>query len=323
MTKKNKDDKLVKVFWDELAKINWKKINELSLKSFLIAVIGDSETFKEFEESIETTVYDFMGMNKNKRIRLKADQKSNLVYLNIDMIDESKHVLDMSDIVIVGEEFVEVLRYKIKSFYIYDNLNQSDMYDKILDENEDLELALSYNFPAFRSILARKTITAISLQNAAWAGGTGIPNTLPGPHQIITATLEGASDFVVLTSNELRMVFILAGISGRKVNPVKLIPELTIMLGGAKGAQMLATQTVGKVPAAGVAIKTGVAFAFTYAIGEAAYLFMNFGTKIKWTSIKDRIQELEKYSKDIVKSKLKLNNKDDKGDSQKQEDFKD
>lgn len=305
---KNKNnDKLVKVFWEEASKINWKKVNDLSSKSFIITILGDSETFKEFEESIETTVYDFMGMSKNKRIRLREDQKLNLVYVNFDDFNESKHIVDNSDIIIVGNKFVEEVRYNLKSFYIYDNINQSKMYEKILDENEDLELALCYNYPAFRSILARKTITAIALQNAAFAGGTGIPNLAPGIHQLITAPIEGASDFVVLTSNELRMVFILAAISGRKVTPVKLIPELTIMLGGAKGAQILATQTVGKVPAAGVVIKTAIAFAFTYAIGEAAYLFMNFGIKIKWSNIKARVKELEKYSKDMVKSKIKPN----------------
>lgn len=150
------------------------------------------------------------------------------------------------------------------------------------------------------------------MQNGLWAAGTSLGNIVPGVQQAVTAPVEGATDFTVLTFNELRMVFLIAGISGRIIDPLKLIPELAIMLGGAKGAQMLATQTIGKVPAgAGSFLKAGIAYAFTFAIGEAVYLNLNYGDKIDSKKIAERVTVIKEYAqKAIEKVTQKIPNKE-------------
>ncbi|MDW7672660.1 MAG: hypothetical protein SCK57_13965 [Bacillota bacterium] len=143
----------------------------------------------------------------------------------------------------------------------------------------------------------------VSMQNAGWAGGTSIPHIAPGLHSLVYAPVELASDFSVMTLNELRMTFILASICGRKVNPFRLVPEILIMFGGAKGAQLLATQLLGKVPAgAGTLLKAGVAFAFTYAIGEAVFVNMNYGITSNKTHLMNRVEELKGYGEEVAKS---------------------
>lgn len=299
--KKDKNDKLINVFWHEAVKINWKKVNDLSMKSFLITIVGDTETFRGFIDVLEIATYDFLGVNYSKRFPLNEVSKAMINMVDINHVQENDFLLKNSDIIVLDQRFYNRVNINLKGFYAFNHRLPGDVIEKILSENTAIEQALCYNFPVFRPMLARKTITAIAIQNATWAAGTTLPNVVPGLHQLIAAPIEAASDFTVLTTNELRMVFILAGISGRKVNPAKLIPELAVMLSGAKGAEMAATQILGKAPlGAGVGIKTAVAFAFTYAIGEAVYLYMNYKVKIKLSQITSRMKALDKFSKDMT-----------------------
>lgn len=68
---------------------------------------------------------------------------------------------------------------------------------------------------------------------------------------------------------------------------------------------MLATQLLGKVPAgAGTVLKAGVAFAFTYAIGEAVFLNMNYGITFNKTDLMNRVEDLKGYGEEMAKNVL-------------------
>jgi hypothetical protein len=274
--------------------------------------VGDEMTSSKVINALETTTYDFLGRKYKLQKKLTDDAKTMLISVPVDKINDNKNILDNSDIIIVDYRFLTEVRSKLNKFYIFNSETENDtLFEKIISENESIEHALSYNYPVFRTYVARKTITTASFINAAWVAGTALPNTIPGPHEIYTAPIEAVSDFAVLTLNETRMIFILSSVSGRRVNPITLIPEILIMLGGAKGAQMLATQIVGKVPAgAGLALKTAIAFAFTYAIGEAAYLNLNFGITFDKNIIKKRVDELKEFSEKMVNDILKKSAKE-------------
>jgi uncharacterized protein (DUF697 family) len=231
-----------------------------------------------------------------------------LLFVDIGKIKDFKADIGYSEIVVVDSKYINQLKEKlgVLPVYIFNSGDIEIIVEEILNDNDKLGAALAFNFPAFRSNISRKKISEIARQNAIWAAGTSVANIIPGPQQIITAPLEGFSDFTVLTANELRMVFITAGICGRKIEPLKLIPELMIMLGGAKGAQILATQTLGKVPAgAGNILKAAIAFAFTFVIGEAVFLNMNYGIKVDSKKIGQRVEVLKDFSKEKVAKFIK------------------
>lgn len=296
-------------FWHEAKKINWKQVNRDSLQKFSIVFIGNYESYTSFIKELEQSRYDFFGLKIDREIKISESAKAKLVFVDINKsFDNIKADIIRADIVIVESKYLNELRVQvgIVPAYHYDRDGMKDIVEDILNDNEKLGPALAFNFPVFRTNIARKKITEISKQNAIWAAGTSVANIIPGPQQIITAPLEGFSDFTVLTTNELRMVFITAGICGRKIEPLKLIPELMIMLGGAKGAQILATQTLGKVPAgAGNILKAAIAFAFTFAIGEAVFLNMNYGIKIDSKKIGQRVEVLKDFSKEKVAKFIK------------------
>lgn len=305
---KNKG-KFIGDFWHEAKKINWKQVNRDSIQKFRIVFIGNHESFTCFTNELEQSRYDFLGLKLEREIKITESAIAKLVFVDINNSFENiKADIIRSEIVIVDSKYFKKLREQvgIVSLYIFNRNDMKDIVEDILNDNEKLGPALAFSFPLFRTNIARKKITEIAKQNAIWAAGTSVANIIPGPQQIITAPLEGFSDFTVLTTNELRMVFITAGICGRKIEPLKLIPELMIMLGGAKGAQILATQTLGKVPAgAGNILKAAIAFAFTFAIGEAVFLNMNYGIKIDSKKIGQRVEVLKEFSKEKVAKFIK------------------
>ncbi|KAF0092574.1 MAG: hypothetical protein FD141_758 [Fusobacteria bacterium] len=295
-------------FWQEAKKINWKQVNKDSLQSFRIVFIGNHDSYTRFINDLEQSRYDFLGLKIAREIKITSSAKAKLIFVDISKVGHYKAQIVRSDIIIVDSVYLQDIREQIGivPVYNYEKAGMENIVEDILNDNDKLGPALAFNFPVFRTSIGRQKIIEIAKQNAIWAAGTSVANIIPGPQQLITAPLEGFSDFTVLTTNELRMVFITAGICGRKIEPLKLIPELMIMLGGAKGAQILATQTLGKVPAgAGNILKAAIAFAFTFAIGEAVFLNMNYGVKIDSKKIGQRVELLKDFSKEKVTKFIK------------------
>jgi uncharacterized protein (DUF697 family) len=304
---KNKG-KFIGEFWHEAKKINWKQVNRDSLQNFRIVFIGNLDSYSRFISNLEQSRYDFLGLKINREIKITPSARDKLLFVDINKAIHHKVDIVSSDFVIADSIYLNNIREQvgIVPAYNYNKDEMENIVEDILNDNEKLGPALAFNFPVFRTNIGRRKIIEIAKQNAIWAAGTSVANIIPGPQQLITAPLEGFSDFTVLTTNELRMVFITAGISGRKIEPLKLVPELMIMLGGAKGAQILATQTLGKVPAgAGNILKAAIAFAFTFAIGEAVFLNMNYGIKIDSKKIGQRVEVLKDYSKEKVSKFIK------------------
>lgn len=151
----------------------------------------------------------------------------------------------------------------------------------------------------------RMEIRATAMQNAWWALFTAAPNIVPNPGQMLTVPAEALSDFVVLTTNEIKMMFELVALGGRRVQPLQIIPEFGIILGLAKLAEVTATNLVGKAPGAGPIIKGGVAFAFTSAIGEALFIYQLAGIQLGREFIEERAKAWLDEGKSVARKLLK------------------
>ena len=77
------------------------------------------------------------------------------------------------------------------------------------------------------------------------------------------------ADFPVMTLNQIRMVLRIAHAHGVEVGQER-VPELLATVGSGFALRTLARQLLGFVPIAGWAVKAGVGYAGTRAIGEAA-----------------------------------------------------
>ena len=112
---------------------------------------------------------------------------------------------------------------------------------------------LAARLPVLREAVCDELIETFSRKN----GVLGVAIFVPG------------ADFPVLTLNQLRLVLRLASAHGVEVDQSRL-PEVLGTVAAGFGFRAVARQLLGAVPVAGWAVKGGVAYTGTRAIGEAA-----------------------------------------------------
>lgn len=118
---------------------------------------------------------------------------------------------------------------------------------------EEAATPLAARLPVLRDPVCDHLIESFSRKN----GILGVAIFVPG------------ADFPVLTLNQLRLVLRIASAHGVEVDGSRL-PEVLATIGAGFGLRAVARQVLGAVPIAGWAVKGGVAYAGTRAIGEAA-----------------------------------------------------
>jgi len=243
----------------------------------------------------------------------EQNMKEHTIAFKIDENDIDEKLLKSVSFCIADENYINIARRLNVPAYTFDNSKNSTLSKTILLNHENIRFALSYNFPTFRVAHSDIVINQTAFQNASWAIVTASPNFVPGPHQVVATPIEAISDFAVLTANEVKLLFELVGLSGMYVNPLTCLMEFGIILGFAKLAEVAATNIVGKVPAgAGLVIKGAIAYAFTYAIGEAIFFYLSTGEKLGKEFFNERIkhyyEEGKKIATEIFKKKKNEDN---------------
>ncbi len=112
---------------------------------------------------------------------------------------------------------------------------------------------LAARLPVLRPAVCDELIRRFSLQNAVLGAAVFIPG----------------ADLPAITLNQIRLVLRLADAHGLEIDRERL-PELLAVLGGGLGFRAVARELLDLVPVAGWAIKGGVAYVGTRALGEAA-----------------------------------------------------
>ena len=124
-------------------------------------------------------------------------------------------------------------------------------------------LALSIAFPLIRRPLANDAVSATSMQNAC----VGLAPFIPG------------ADLPVMTLNQLKMVLQIAAAYGHEMDK-EHVKELVAVVGGAYLSRTLARELIEFVPVLGFAIRTGVAYASTAAMGHAIIEYYEGGEDV-------------------------------------------
>jgi uncharacterized protein (DUF697 family) len=125
---------------------------------------------------------------------------------------------------------------------------------------EDHGYHLAARLPVIRPAVVEAVVRHFSRQN----GILGVAIFVPG------------ADFPVLTLNQLRMVFRIAAAHGEEIDRERF-PELLAVVGAGLGFRTVAREALGFVPALGWAIKGGIAFVGTKALGKAAAAYFEQG----------------------------------------------
>jgi hypothetical protein len=129
----------------------------------------------------------------------------------------------------------------------------------------DLRLAAARRLPGLRPLFAARLTGEVSVSNAAVALASGVPSIVP-----ILGIPLAAADTLILTKNQVWMVYRLALACGAEPDFQKRMIEITPVIGGAVVWRQIAGALVGLVPGYGIVPKTAVAFGGTYVVGLLA-----------------------------------------------------
>jgi uncharacterized protein (DUF697 family) len=112
---------------------------------------------------------------------------------------------------------------------------------------------LAARLPVLRDAVVDRLITHFARQN----GFVGVAVFVPG------------ADFPILTANQVRMLMRIADAYGFELDRERL-PEVLGVVGTGYGLRTVARSLLGVIPIAGWAVKGGIAYGGTRALGEAA-----------------------------------------------------
>jgi uncharacterized protein (DUF697 family) len=123
-------------------------------------------------------------------------------------------------------------------------------------------------FPIFRPAATRAVINETAIANAQFALISNVPAIIP----ILGGIAAASADFIVLTKNQVMMMYKLGAMYGRDVHDqVAIIQELAPVVGAGFLWRTIARSAVSFLPfAAGTIPKVAIAFAGTMAVGFAA-----------------------------------------------------
>ena len=161
---------------------------------------------------------------------------------------------------------------------------------------EDL-LSLGRQFPLFRLPIARKLINDVSFSNAMYAFSTGIGEIVP----VLDIPLNVA-DVVVLTKAQAFLVYKLGLLFGYSVHWRDYLAEFSGILGGGFLWRQIARQLIGLIPVWGIVPKTAVAYAGTYAVGEAVLAWYITGRQVTKEQLRRLYRKAFASGKNLAKS---------------------
>lgn len=122
---------------------------------------------------------------------------------------------------------------------------------------------LAARLPVLREAVVDRVIGQFARQN----GVIGVAVFVPG------------ADFPILTVNQLRMIMRIADAYGFELDRER-IPEVLGVIGSGYGFRAVARSLLGIVPIAGWAVKGGIAYGGTRALGEAARRYFESKTPV-------------------------------------------
>jgi uncharacterized protein (DUF697 family) len=114
--------------------------------------------------------------------------------------------------------------------------------------------------PVLRHAVVEQTVRKFSRQN----GILGVAIFIPG------------ADMPVLTLNQIRMVLHIAAAYGEQIDRDRAL-EILAVVGAAFGFRAVAREALGFIPGVGWAVKGGIAYAGTRALGKAAVAYFESG----------------------------------------------
>lgn len=140
------------------------------------------------------------------------------------------------------------------------------------DRVEGKRVSLAANFAFVRRAVAEEAVKSTAFQNAVIGGVVVIPG----------------ADMPIMTANQAKMVMQIAAIYGEPLGAER-VKEIATVVGGAFVLRTVARQAVAFLPGFGWAIKAGIGYSGTLAMGYAAVEYFESGADL--SGLADKLRE--------------------------------
>jgi len=170
------------------------------------------------------------------------------------------------------------------------------------------EVQLARHLPIVREDVSHRLIDDTCLINATYSLSTGLAEIVP----VLNLPLNVA-DLLILTKNQTFMAYKITLALGLPPDWRDTIPKLATVVGTAFLWRQLARQLVGLIPAYGIIPKVAIAYAGTYAIGQAIYHWCINGEKLRPEALKALYVEALQRGSEVAQTLVA------KGDAAQQE----
>ncbi len=181
---------------------------------------------------------------------------------------------------------------------------------------KDREIVLARHLPMLRDLVSLKLIEDISFVNAAYS----LTSSLAAINVLLTVPLNVA-DMVVLTKNQALMSYKIALAFDLPSDWRQTIPKLTTVVGTGLLWRTIARQLVGLVPVIGVVPKVAVAYAGTYAIGQAIYRWCANDEKVSLQTLRAMYSKALTRGREVARSMVSRRRNTVKTDIEGEESF--
>lgn len=154
---------------------------------------------------------------------------------------------------------------------------QARLLPMLLETVPSLRTPLARRLPPIRPLVAEQIISETCRVNAQFALAANLPANLP----FLGGVAGNVADLVVLTKNQVMLVFRLAAIYGRDISLTRrVLAEVAPVIGGAFLWRTVARMAVGMLPTLFAAVpKMAVAYVGTFVVGHAARYYYDEGRR--------------------------------------------
>jgi uncharacterized protein (DUF697 family) len=140
----------------------------------------------------------------------------------------------------------------------------AELLPRIVAQAKEFEIPLAKRFPVFRKAVSNRIITATAAENVV----IGVLIFLPG------------ADMPVMTANQVKMILKIAVIHGQDIG-LERLKELLVVFGSAVAFRAVARNLSSFIPILGWAVKGGIAYTGTVALGKTAIKYFENDAELK------------------------------------------
>jgi len=262
-----------KAMWDVVREISFDQVRELATRPTKMLVLAATASEAERIARLLVGSEDLSGVDLGP---LDTDVW-NLAAYDVIFVHESAPAATSKRLRERAKNDDYAAKIFVSSVIPFNRAEADRIRSLITDGLGERAMAFARSYPIFRPAVIARLISESSIANAEFSFVANIPSLIP----VIGGAMTLGADMIVLTKNQMMMVYKIAASSGRPLdNQNAIFREMIPVIGQGLVWRTVAREAASFLPfAAGTIPKMAISFTGTYALGRAADYYYRVGKK--------------------------------------------